>query len=308
MKRRKARRIRGEIRLPLLAKGKLEALGSVPIMAAVGYNGMGKSLLAVAIAMAHLDSGRPVLSTARLLDWRNPRPCSDAFCKSDDHGSPGHMAAHPLWIPHTDFRDLFSFTDGHVLWDEVTGVADAREHQSMPVQVSNFLPQLRRRQVTFCWTTIDWSFADVRLRRLTWASAWAVGMAATSAPGEIWPRNRLFYYRSYDAKNLPDDFQPKTRKEDIRAMHRCWLWGPRSDVFRAYDSGAAVSMLGAANEAGMCLNCGGKRRPAPCACGKPTSRRPVAGAGSERAFASAALDALEETSNPTINVLPALPS
>jgi hypothetical protein len=261
------------VHAPLLSKGRIEGLATVPILACVGYNGMGKSLLAVAIAMSHLDAGRPVLSTVRLLDWRNPRPCDDDHCTAPEHGEPDHRAAHPLWVQHTDFRDLFDFTDGHVLWDEVTGVADAREHQSMPVQVSNFLPQLRRRQVTFCWTTIDWSFADVRLRRLTWASAWAVGLMPQFADDEIWPRNRLFYYRSFDAKNLPDDFEPKTRDESIKAMHRVWLYGPRSDVFDAYASGHAVTMLGAANDAGLCLNCGGKRRAKPCDCDKPVSRR-----------------------------------
>ncbi len=246
----------------------------------IGYNGSGKSLVAVACAMQHMQAGRPVLSTVRLLDWENPRPCEDVACVSPRHGADGHMAAHPLWVPLTDFRQLFDFTDGHVLMDEVTGVADARDAASMPVQVRNFLPQLRRRQVTLCWTTIHWSFADVRLRRITQAACWAVGLAGKPVPGEMWKRNRLFYWRTYDAKNLPDDFDlAKRESQNIRAMGRAWLWGPRSTVFDAYDSADAVLTLGAADEAGMCLTCGGRRSALRCSCDRVPVQLPAPSLG-----------------------------
>lgn len=256
----------GELRVPFITKGSLDSLVSLPITAFVGYNGSGKTLAAVQVAMAHLDAGRPVLSTVRLLDWKNPRPCDDASCDSDRHGLEGHMASHPLYLPFTDFRDMFDLRGGHILMDEVTGIADAREHASMPVQVRNHLPQLRRRDVTLGWTTIHWSFADARLRRMTWAACWATGLLPVFEPEQMWGRNRLFLHRIYDARNLPDEFDVANHDESIRPRFRTVQWGPRLDAFAAYDSHDAVLALGAATEAGMCLTCGGKRSMPRCQC------------------------------------------
>lgn len=261
-------RVPGELWIPGLSKRSLSALASLPITAFVGYNGSGKSMAAVACAMTHLDAGRPVLSTLRLLDYDNPRPCDDLGCMSPRHGQEGHMAAHPLYIPFTDFRQLLTFKHGHVLMDEVTGVADARDHGGLPVQIRNYLPQLRRMGVTLAWTTIHWTFADARLRRMTWAATWAVGLMPTYVGDEVWGRNRLFVHRTYDARNLPDEFEPTKVQEDeeIRPMIRTFMWGPKSAVFGAYDSLDDVSALGAASDAGMCLHCGGKRSAPRCSC------------------------------------------
>lgn len=258
--------MRGELYgLPLLAKGRLLSLATVPICAYIGYNGMGKSALAAAVAMQHADAGRPVLGTARMLDWNNPRPCADVLCEWPSHGEDGHLAAHPMWRPLADYRQLFTFRDGHIWADEATGLADARNHQSMPGEVADYLPRMRAKQVTFHWTTIHWSFADARLRRVTWAAAWATGLLPKFYGDEIWGRNRLFYYRVYDAKNLSDDFDLSKRHSkqssmsDVRAMVRGWVWGPRWDAWRAYDSLDGVSSLGGTDESGMCLVCGGHR-------------------------------------------------
>lgn len=263
-----ARRMAGEFYVPMVSKGRLSFLAQTPIAAFVGFNGMGKTMAAVAAAMHHLDAGRPVLSTVRLLDYTNPRDCEDLGCRSLSHGLPGHRAAHPLWVPFTDFRQLFEFRDGHVLMDEVTGVADAREHASMPVQVANYLPQMRRRDVTLAWTTIAWTFADVRLRRLTLSATWAVGMWPKYSGNTMWPSNRVFYYRTYDAANLKDDFH-SAKRDDLKAMNKVWFRRGPSLVQQAYDSGEAVQTLGAANDAGMCLVCAGKRAMPRCRCEPP---------------------------------------
>ena len=263
----------GEFYVPLLTKGRLSHLAQTPIAAFVGFNGMGKTMGAVAAAMHHLEAGRPVLSTVRLLDYRNPRPCEDAGCLSVEHGMEGHRHAHPLWIPFTDFRQLFDFgkggslapDGGHVLMDEVTGVADAREHASMPVQVANYLPQMRRRDVTLAWTTIAWTFADVRLRRLTLSATWAVGMAPKYSGDTMWPSNRVFYYRTYNASDLKDDFH-SAKRDDLKPLNRAWFRRGPSLVQNAYASGDQVLTLGAANDAGMCLSCGGKRALPKCRC------------------------------------------
>lgn len=261
---RSAPKMPGEFWTPL-SKGRLGQLASVPICAYVGYNGMGKSALAASIAMAHAEAGRPVLGTARLLDWRNPRPCEDTSCAWPSHGEPGHLQAHPMWSPLTDYRQLFTFRDGHVWADEATGLADARNHQSMPGEVADFLPRMRARQVTFHWTTIHWSFADTRLRRVTWAAAWAAAFMPKYYGDEIWGRNRLFFFRLYDARNLPDDHDPAKRDSkgrpasEQKSMVRGTTWGPRWSAFSFYDTLDGVSSLGGSDESGMCMLCGGAR-------------------------------------------------
>ena len=67
-----------------------------PIHFYVGRNGAGKSLAAVYDTMPDLDAGLPCLSTVRLLDFRNPRPCDDPNCKDLEHVR-GHQAVHPLY-------------------------------------------------------------------------------------------------------------------------------------------------------------------------------------------------------------------
>jgi hypothetical protein len=257
------RPLRGEVRIPLITRGSLISLSTIPIAAFVGYNGSGKSLMAAVAAMTHAEAGRTVLGTARLLDWRNPRPCADVLCESARHGDDGHMAAHPNWRPLNDFRQLFQFSDGHVWLDEATGVADARGSQSLPGEVSDYLPRLRAQQVTLHWTTIHWSFADVRLRRITWSATFCSGMFPKHASNEVWQRNRAFLVRTWDARNLSDDFDPAVVRSDDpkrpKTLSRSILYGPRSDAFGYYDTLDPVLTLAGTDESGMCLECGGHR-------------------------------------------------
>lgn len=274
--------MRGEKRIPFVSRGRLEALAYVPIAGFVGWNGSGKSLAAAAAAMVHLDRGRPVLSTMRLQDWKEPRPCTDPDCISDAHGTEGHMAAHPLWVPFHDMRQLFDFEDGHILMDEVTGVADAREHQGMPVQVANFLPQLRRRNVTLHWTTIGWSFADVRIRRITLAVVHAAAFFGIPQDDSLWKSNRGFMWRVFAAEDF-DAFESQ-KAERMRPLSRHVFWRPGSDVERAYSTGEPVLSLGAVNDAGLCLDCGGRRSAPKCQCLRAPSGRlgaPASGASRE---------------------------
>lgn len=262
---RSGRRQPGETRLPVITKGRIEQLASVPICAFNGYNGTGKSMAAMLCAMAHLDAGRPVLSTVRVQDYRNPRECTDSDCASVRHGEPGHLAAHPLWQPLTDWRQLLGFRGGYILLDETTGVADAREHQSMPAQVGNFLPQLRRRDAFLGWTTIDWRFADARLRRLTFALLWATGMRPEYVDGEMWGRNRAFLWRVYDSRGIGDDFDPSCKRDGVQLLARVVFRRGPSLVTSAYDTLDDVLNF-TTNEAGLCVNCLGHRARKKCEC------------------------------------------
>lgn len=214
--------------------------------------------------MPSLSEGRPVLSTVRLLDWENRRPCADDACASPDHGMPGHMAAHPWWIPLNDFRQLFDVEHADVLLDEVTGVADARESQGMPVQVRNLLVQLRRRDVILRWTSPAWAFADVTIRRVSQAATVCSSYFPTRDDSTMWRPRRGFVWRTYDARDL-DEFDSHKR-EQIRSYVRQCYWGPGSPVFDAYDTRDHVLTLGAVNESGLCMDCGGRRSAPRCSC------------------------------------------
>jgi len=259
--------------IPFVSHGNPKARRAVPIHAYVGPNGSGKSLAAVYDSLPSLAGGRPVLATVRLHDWENLRPCDDLSCMSPRHGSPDHFAAHPLWVPFTDFRQLLEVEHCDVLMDEVTGVADAREFAGMPVQVRNFLVQLRRRDVVLRWTSPAWAFGDVTIRRVTQAATVCSAYLPKAAEGSLWRDRRAFVWRTYDARDL-DEFD-SAKRERIRSYVRQVLWRPGSFVETAYDTRDQVLALGALNDAGLCMDCGGKRSHPRCSCDRSPSMIPA---------------------------------
>lgn len=185
-----------------------------PIHAYIGPNGSGKSFAAVYDSMLSLDHGRPVLSTCRLLDFRDPGSCpGGAFCDDPPghrlqrfrwelaeqaDGSPPvltgvledtgrvHEKAHPFYVPWRTYTQLLGWRDGDVFADEITGFASSREIKNMPPQVANYLVQLRRRNVVLRWTTPSWGRADVIIREVSQAVTLCVGhvpAAAAAGPG-----------------------------------------------------------------------------------------------------------------------------
>lgn len=219
-----------------------------------------------------LDAGRPVLSTVRLLDFRRPRACElDLASCSDKFGHlAGHQHAHPLYERFTDYAQLLDWTDGDVLMDEVTGVASSRETSSMPVQVANYLVQLRRRNVALRWSAPAWGRADKIIREcsqgVTLMSASMPKRAPAREDGSpvLWMQRRLFCAQTYDPTQL-DEFESH-RATDADAAVTAYYWGPGSLMFTAYDTLDAVTSLGWASEAGMCMSCGGKRSHPKCSC------------------------------------------
>lgn len=293
-----------------------------PIAAYIGPNGSGKSQTAVYDCMPSLDFGRPVLSTVRLLDWRNPGPCpGGAYCddpdshlvlayrwelvEQDEPGIPPvltgtlyetgevHAKAHPYYVPWTTYQQLLNWRDGDVLADEITGFASSREIKNMPPQVANYLVQLRRRNVTLRWTTPSWGRADKIIREVSQAVTLCVGQwpkrrrpVAGQAP-RVWRDNRVFVARTYD----PQQFDEVEARRLEHAQAEVWAIyvGPKALVRSAYDTMDAVQALGWANEAGVCIQCGGERRRSACHChkdedngrGRGAPARKRSGAGSD---------------------------
>lgn len=266
------------------------------IRAMVGSNGSGKSMLAVASVMPSLARGRPVLSTVRLLDWERPRPCDDPSCESPDHGR--HAAAHPLYIPWTTWGQLLELEHADALADEVTGVASSRSTGGLPVAAQNTLVQLRRRDVSFTWTSPAYARCEVILRECTQLVTVCSGHVPTRPPvveGEeprVWRQNRLFNWRTYDAQEMTR-FEAGQR-DKLSPVKRAFFWAPGKDVLNAYDTYDTVNMIGTVSESGRCENCGGRKTVPACTCGgagdnaKARRVRPLA-AGAARPVETSAL-------------------
>lgn len=189
---------------------------------------------------------RTVLSTCRLRDLED--------------------ADHPLWVPFDSFTRLLYFEHGEVLMDEVTGVADARDHQGLPVQVRNLIYQLRRRDVRLLWTTVDYSAADNRLRTATQMVTYCRGGAdvAHLSPGRMWRQRRLLRWTTFDA--MAFDLFTTGKREKLKPEALQWVWRPGHALDTAYNTEAPVLQVGVATTGGMCLSCGGSRSTPRCAC------------------------------------------
>lgn len=280
----------------------------------VGANGGGKSAAMIWDTIPSLRSGRPVLSTVRLLDFDNPRPCEGWRTERDgtrvvcevchlDHERlinwsppepvvdpetgefvPGeveplayvHGHAHPLWTPFTEWAQLIEWRAGDVLMDEVTGVASSRESHSMPAPVANQLMQLRRSDVVVRWSAPNWKRADILIREVSQAVTHCRGYLPKVAAGQdrMWRQRRLFRWKTYDA-DLFEDFTVGKR-EQLGSLVRDWHWGPRSPSFSAYDTYDQVLSIGTVSDAGRCYHCGGKRAAPECSCHDYQARRAAA--------------------------------
>lgn len=300
-----------------------------PIRGYVGPNGTGKSAVMVYDALLNLERGRPQLSTVRLLDYKRPRlceggpACDDPANHSrqvtrttlvpfdpddptsplirhqepvwDDAGDPVltvHRQAHPLYVPWRNLGQLLTWRDGDVLADEVTGVSSSRESANMPPEVANFLVQLRRRNVSFSWSTPSWGRADVIIREVSQLVTLMTAALPARAPAtpdglpRLWHRRRLFTARSYDP-SMVDEFEAhRAMREEVSPEIIAFYWGPGSTMFQAYDTQDAVLQL-ANVQSGTCVTCNGRRRQSPCSCADRDHPAPPAGGASRRASAAA---------------------
>lgn len=247
-----------------------------PITGYVGPNGGGKSMCMVWDTLPSLDAGRPVLSTVRLLDFRNPRLCDDPVCDHPEHDNSDfglareitHMAAHPAYVKFSDWQQLLDWRDGDVLMDEVTGVASSRESHSMPSVVANVLVQMRRADVVVRWSAPNWSRADKIIRECSQSVTYCRGFlpkrVVVDGLEKSWSQRRLFKLKTYDAADFEDFTAGK--REQLQPWHTDWHYGPSSPAFKAYDTYDAVSTIGTVSDSGTCYRCGGTRRRPACSC------------------------------------------
>lgn len=242
-----------------------------PIHMYVGRNGAGKSVAAVYDTMPDLDGGALCLSTVRLLDYDNPRACDDALCEDMMHGRPGHQAAHPGYVPFTSWQQLLEWSNGPVLMDEITGVADSNESAAIPPAAANKLAQLRRDDCTVRITGLNFIRAHKRIREAVNAvtrcqSILPVTTLAEDGSERLWRQRRFAIWSTYDAQSLPIDDISEAAWEKGDKLAKAFHWIPESPAIRAYDTYAPVSMVGSVSDAGRCAHCGGTRRNPECSC------------------------------------------
>lgn len=269
---------------PLTAKARKKIMRrrQSGIRAYIGPNGSGKTALMVMDTLTTLEGAtwrcdnpahlhtqrgqttgqRRILSTVGLLDPETgePHPLCDRLCEENGGWS---MV---LNAEHCD-----------ILFDEVTGIAGSRESMGMPVAVQNILQQLRRRDVQLSWSAPNWARADSIIRGCTQlvtdCRGWMPDRSALR--GETppaWLPRRLFKARSFAAVDF-DEWTAAKASQDGGAGRRPlrpgivqWWWGPRSLVFRSYDTYDAVTRVAEVLDGGRCAHCGGRRAVPACSC------------------------------------------
>lgn len=237
----------------------------VPIHAYVGPNGGGKTLAMVydteptlkGIPWScddpthrHTQRGvtsgvRRVLSTVEVLD-------------------PKTGLRHHLCDMLRSWRQLLEAEHCDVLLDEITGVANSRSYNALPVQLLNMLVQLRKRDVCLRYTTPNWARTDVALREVTQAVTICKGFLWQDVEGSLWPSKRLFFWRTYDAIDWEDFSMEKV--EDVKPLCQAWYWRPRKTACISYNTYSHVQTLDHLDSTGLCVTCGGKRAHPKCIC------------------------------------------
>ncbi|HWD44165.1 MAG TPA: hypothetical protein VHM23_10735 [Actinomycetota bacterium] len=176
---------------------------------------------------------------------------------------------HPLYRPLIDYRQLVTIEHGDVLFDEVAGVSDASDSASVPVQVVNWLHQLRKRDVRLRVTTPAYSRCSKPIRQVAQlvvdARSFMPELASTS---RMWRPRKAMLYRAYDAFEF-EDFKASTGQR-LSSRAAGAFWRPGSFAESAYDTLGAVLTLGHVTEAGQCAVCGGSRSRPRCACDHST--------------------------------------
>jgi len=251
-----------------------------PIHFYVGRNGAAKTLCAVYDTLPDLDAGMHVLSTVRLLDFRNPRPCDDDNCPDLMHGTVDHMAAHPLYVPFTTWPQLLNWSKGAVIMDEITGVADSNESAALPTAAGNHLAQLRRGDCAVRITGLNFIRANKRIREAVNAvtrcqSSLPVTVYHEDGTPKLWRARRLAAWKTYNAESLPMDDITEGAWDKAERLCSGRHWIPSSLAIRAYDTYAPVLHVGTVSESGRCAYCGGTRRAPECSCSDYQSAKTV---------------------------------
>lgn len=181
----------------------------------------------------------------------------------------GHL--HPRAIRLVDWSQLLEAEHCDVLFDEIMGIAAARDSGGLPGEVAQLLQKLRHFDIKLRYTTPSFKSAHIDLRRPTKAVTACRGFVPDNSNKDVaWAPNRLFNWRTFSTEDYDDDAPSKNdRDRNRKAVHArpaVWVWGPRSRMFASYDTLGVVSVLAKSLPAGICSVCSGKRSIPMCSC------------------------------------------
>ena len=279
-----------------------DLIDSTGIVVFVGPNGSGKSLAAVhatlrtlqgvpwscselghfhnRIVRAHVDQCLTCVEHRRRPVW-----CEEAAELFLEYGHGLRLVYstvplvvdgedHELFVPLQDFRQLVTIEHADVLFDEVAGVSDSSDSQGLPVQVTNWLHQLRRRDVRLRVTTPAYARCSKPIRQIAQLVVDARSFFPdASVSGRLWRPRRGMLFSAYDAQEF-EDYTSST-KDRVKAKSGAAFWRPGSLAERSYDTMGSVLALGHVTDGGMCAVCGGSRSRPRCACSHDTDHLPI---------------------------------
>lgn len=175
---------------------------------------------------------------------------------------------HPRAVRLTDWSQVLTAEHCDVLFDEVMGIASARDSGGLPGEVAMLLQKLRHFDIKLSYTSPRFMAAHIDLRSVTKAVTSCRGFVPKRSSGMAWAANRLANWRTFSTEDL-DDQAPSAAARDrqkVRAKIVAWVWGPGSRMFAAYDTLGVVSILAKTLPSGMCSNCGKRRKVEVCSC------------------------------------------
>jgi hypothetical protein len=201
---------------------------------------------------ATVEGDRVVYSTTRLL------------ARVDAGDGTTRRLTHPHYRPLSSLSLFNRIEHAEVLLDEVPGVADSRQSQSMPPQIVKALYEMRRRDTSIRATAVDFSAMDARLRHIVKGVVWCSSTLRQRPEGLVWSQGRLFKWATYDRA----DFEVLTAhaRDTATPLGVQWFWRPGHLAPDSYDTLAPVLALSVSGSGGACLTCGGTTRKAPCGC------------------------------------------
>lgn len=178
---------------------------------------------------------------------------------------------HPRSVRLTDWAQVLDAEHCDILFDEVMGIAAARDNAGLPGEVAQLLQKLRHFDITLKYTTPSFGSAHIDLRRPTKAVTACRGHFPDNSDKDVaWAPNRLFNWRTFSTADYDDGAPSRNdrdaKRKQVKARPAAWVWGPGSRMFASYDTLGVVSVLAKSLPAGICSVCGGKRSVPSCSC------------------------------------------
>lgn len=205
------------------------SLGFAPIMGFIGQNGAGKSAMAVATVWDQAKrTGAPVASNI------------------------------PLTLDGVDvlqvrgLSDLMKLEGVHVLWDDVSAVAPARQTMDVPPAIVMRMASLRHYDCTLVWTAPDMMDVDVKIRQVTQSVVGMKPIRTRYVEGQLWPNTSLSFATQYvttsNEVTAINSETPRAGRGFVRL---------KSLPLDAYDTRAEIELLA---DHAVCTDCGLPRR------------------------------------------------